>query len=89
MRPIAIAILVALAGCATLKNCAKPVPSQAATDGAAVLACVVNTGQSLAACEDAQLAVEAGQLTADALMCGEDAIATAYKGTHTTKGPTQ
>lgn len=71
-------------GCATVKTCTQPVTFQAATDGSAVLLCTVNTGQSLAACEEAQLSVEAGQVTADALVCAENAIATAAKGAHTT-----
>ena len=71
------------AGCATLKTCAKPVEAQAAQDAAGVLTCTVTTGRALAQCEDAQLAVEAGQLTQDALVCAELAVANAASGTHT------
>lgn len=78
-------VLLSLSGCATVKTCTQPLTGQVIDDGSAVLACVAKTGQSLAACEQAQLSVEAGQLTADALMCGEQAISVAYtKGTHVT-----
>ena len=71
-----------LGGCATAKTCAQPLTGQAIQDGAAVLSCAA-TGKTLAACEDAQLAVEAGQITADLLVCGEIAVAAAANGTHT------
>ena len=69
-----------------MKTCTQPVTGQAIQDGAAVLACAAN-GKTLAACEDAQLAVEAGQLTADLLMCGETAVAKAASGAHTQAAP--
>ena len=78
-----LALAVMGAGCATLKTCAKPVEAQAAQDAAGVLTCTVTTGRALAQCEDAQLAVEAGQLTQDALVCAELAVANAASGTHT------
>jgi hypothetical protein len=82
---IGLGILLGLfAGCATLTTCAQPVEAQALQDAAGVLVCA-NTGKTLAQCEDAQLAVEAGQLTQDALMCGEQAIAAASSGTHAGK----
>ena len=70
-----------LAGCATVKACAQPLSAQAIDDGAAVLACTAK-GQALAACEDAQLSVEAGQLTSDLLLCGETAVVNASKAEH-------
>ena len=77
-----LALAVMGAGCATLKTCAKPVEAQAIQDAAGVLVCA-NTGKTLADCESAQLAVEAGQLTSDALVCAELAVANAANGTHT------
>lgn len=74
-----------LGGCATVGSCIQPVTAQAAQDAAGVLTCSL-TGKTLAQCEEAQLAVEAGQLSLDLLMCGEVAIAAAAKGDHTTAG---
>lgn len=75
-------LLLSLSGCATAKTCSLPVTAQVISDGAAVLVCA-NTGKTLAACEDAQLAIEAGQLTADLLACGEQAVAAAATQPHT------
>jgi len=83
---IGLGILLGIfAGCATLKTCARPVEAQAIQDAAGVLVCNLTQGKTLADCEAAQLAVEAGQLSQDALMCGEQAIAAASSGTHAGK----
>lgn len=74
-----------LAGCATARTCTQPLTGQAIQDGAGVLTCAAS-GKTLAACEESQLAVEAGQLTADLLVCGEVAVAAAASGAHTTAG---
>lgn len=75
---------VLLTSCATLKACDAPLSGQALSDGAAVLLCVATQGKTLAACEEAQIAVEAGQVTSDVLVCAESAVASAAKGSHTT-----
>jgi hypothetical protein len=78
---IAFMVLVGFAcGCATVKPCLQPITAQAINDGAAVLVCA-NNGKTLAACEQAQLAVETGQVLDD-LMCGEAAVVNASKGAH-------
>ena len=75
-----------LSSCATLKTCAAPMPEQAITDAAAVLACAAK-GDSLATCEKDTLATEGAQLTTDLLMCGETAVVNASKGSHVTDQP--
>lgn len=88
MRIVAIGFLLALgcficslSGCATAKTCVQPLTAQTAADVASVAACTT-TGESLAQCEDAQIAMETGQLTQDVLMCAETAVAAAVNGKH-------
>lgn len=84
--PVVLALVaLALSSCATAGTCTQPLTGQAIQDGAGVLTCAAS-GKTLAACEDAQLAVEAGQLTQDLLVCGEVAVAAAASGAHTTAG---
>lgn len=82
--PAVLALLaVGLSSCATVATCGKSLEQSALQDGLAVGMCVETTGQTLAQCEDAQIATEAGQLTSDTLFCAEQSIASAYSGTHT------
>ena len=78
---LGLVLMGLVAGCATLRTCAKPVEAQALQDAAGVLLCA-NTGKTLAQCEENQLAVEGGQLSQDLLMCGEAAIVNAANGAH-------
>lgn len=68
-------------GCSTVKTCVEPLTAQAISDGAAVLVCAQT--KPLATCEEAQLAVEEQQLSADTLVCAETAVAAAVNQAHT------
>jgi hypothetical protein len=77
-------LALSLSGCATVKTCDKPLSGQALSDGAAVLLCTATQGKTLAQCEEAQLAIEAGQLGQDILVCAELAVASTASQPHAT-----
>ena len=90
MRILVVRLALLLAtcamGCAAVTTCTQPLTAQATADAAAVLTCRIDTGRTLAQCEDAQLSVEGDQLTSDVLICAEQQIARVASETHTT-GP--